>query len=234
VPYGGGHAIAYRPLAQHLPQTTAVYAVRLPGHDVAGDEELQPLEGIAQAVVQEILDGVDGPLALYGHCIGVALTTRVAQLLQDAGRPVDRIFLGGSFPFPTRRVLGFDLIRLVPFRRRESDEQVLRYLQSLGGFEDVVEQNELTRVMNAFRHDGQGAGRWFTEQYAARDDGTRLDAPITFVAGGADPETRHYRRRFREWQRFGRSVDLAVVPGGGHYFVKHHATDLAAIVERTW
>nr|ASV46750.1 putative multi-domain non-ribosomal peptide synthetase [uncultured bacterium] len=231
VPYGGGHPIVFRALAERLPETTAVRAVRLPGRD-AGDQELQPLETVARGVVREILDGVDGPLALYGHCIGVALTTRIAQLLQEAGRPVDRVFLGGSFPFPTRKVLGFELIRLVPFRRRESDEQLLRYLQSLGGFEDVVDAGELTRVMAAFRHDGQGAGRWFTAQYD--EDTVRLDAPITFVAGDADPETRHFRRRFREWERFSRSVDLAVVPGGGHYFVKHHAAELAAIVEHAW
>jgi amino acid adenylation domain-containing protein len=231
VPYGGGHAIAFRPLAERLPETTAVHAVRLPGRDT-GEEELQPLETVAQAVTREILDGVEGPLALYGHCIGVALTTRIAQLLQEVGRPVDRVLLGGSFPFPTRKVLGFELIRLVPFRRRESDERILRYLQSLGGFEDIVDAAELTRVMAAFRHDGQAAGRWFTAQH---DGGTvRLDAPITFVAGDADPETRHFRRRFREWERFSRSVDLAVVPRGGHYFVKHQAAELAAIVEQAW
>jgi amino acid adenylation domain-containing protein len=234
VPYGGGHAIAYRPLARQLPDTTAVYAVRLPGHDVGTAEEFQPLEEVAHAVVREVVNGISGPLALYGHCIGVALTTRVAQLLEAAGRPVDRVFLGGSFPFPARRVLGFDLIRLVPFRRRESDEQVMRYLQSLGGFEDVIEPDELAQVMSAFRHDGRAAGRWFTERYAERDDGSRLTAPITFVAGDADPETRHYRRRYHEWERFSRRVDLAVVAGGGHYFVKHDATDLAAIVEHAW
>jgi amino acid adenylation domain-containing protein len=233
-PYGGGHAIAYRPLAQHLPDDTAVYAVRLPGHDLGAEDPLQPLEDVARSVVHEILERVDGPIALYGHCIGVALATRVAQLLQEADRPADRIFLAASFPFPSKQVFGFHLIRLVPFRRTESDEQVLRYLQSLGGFEDVLEPEVLRQLMAAFRHDGQEAGRWFTAQYTGRDDGSRLDAPITFIAGDKDPETRHHHRRYREWERFARSVDLEVIGGGGHYFVKHHAPELAVVVERAW
>jgi surfactin synthase thioesterase subunit len=112
--------------------------------------------------------------------------------------------------------------------------KLVAYLQSLGGFDDVVEPEVLRQVMTAFRHDGQEAGRWFTARYAVRDDGTRLDAPITFVAGDRDPETRSFRRRYREWKRFGSDVDLAVIEGGGHYFVKHHAADLATVVQHAW
>jgi surfactin synthase thioesterase subunit len=233
VPYGGGSTIAYQPLARALPESIAVYAVRLPGHDVGVAEPLRPLADVAAEAAREILSTVRGRLALYGHCLGVALTVELARRLEDAGRDVDRVYLGGSFPFPTRRFLGVDLIRLVPFRRRRSDEQTMRYLRSLGGFEDVVEEDELRQVMTAFRHDSRAAGRWFTQRYAERS-GVRLAAPVTFVVGGADPETSGYRRRYRRWERFSASVELAVVPGGGHYFVKHHAAELAGIIRRTW
>ncbi|MFJ4190555.1 amino acid adenylation domain-containing protein [Kitasatospora sp. NPDC089509] len=232
VPYGGGNAVAFHPLARQLPDTTDVRAVRLPGHDLGAPEPLQSLESIAEEAADEILRTVSGPLALYGHCIGVALTVELAARLEQAGRPVDRVFLGGSFPFPSRQLLGIDLVRLVPFRRRESDEQVMRYLQSLGGFEELIDGEELAHVMTAFRHDGRTARGWFTRRQAEPDT-ARLRAPITFVAGRSDPETRNHRRRHREWERFSPSVELAVVPGG-HYFVKHQAAELARVIEDRW
>ncbi len=233
VPYGGGNAIAYRPLAAELPDDIVLQAVRLPGHDLGAAEPLQPLAAVADECARAILAGPAGPLALYGHCIGVALAVELARRLEDAGRTVDRVFLGGSYPFPARHPRLAALARLAPFRRVETDQQTLRYLQSLGGFEGLVDDEELASVMQAFRHDGRCAGAYFTERYAEPEP-VRLRAPITFVAGDADPETPRFGRRYREWERFSSSLELAVVPGGGHYFPKHHAAELAGILRRTW
>jgi len=57
-----------------------------------------------------------------------------------------------------------------------------------------------------------------------------LCAPITFVAGERDPETPHVRRRHQEWRRFADVVELALIPGAGHYFLKHQADELAGII----
>ncbi|MFF7338400.1 amino acid adenylation domain-containing protein [Streptomyces sp. NPDC008163] len=233
VPYGGGTPLSYLPLAQQLPDRIAVRAVTLPGHDAGSVEELQTLETVAEACLQEVLVQIPGRIAIYGHCIGVALAVELAHRLERAGRTVDRVFLGGSFPFPSRQVLGMDLTRILPFRRRETDERILRYLQSLGGFEELVDEDELAHVMRAFRHDGNHAREYFN-RHRASGGPAPLAAPITFVAGTEDPETRGFERRHREWESFSPVTDLAVIPGGGHYFLKHHATELAELVQHGW
>ena len=231
IPYGGGNAIAYQPLARALPKEYALYAVALPGHDAGSAEALKSIEEIASACVAEIKQTIRGPLALYGHCIGVALTVEIARLLEQADIAIQAIFLGGSFPFPEKSFLGIKLSRIIPFERLESDQRTHAYLKSLGGFEDVVDPQELKFIMRNFRHDGTCALAYFTRVYELKQQ--KLKAPIIFVAGDKDPETKNYQRRFREWEFFSDSVRLAVVPGGGHYFIKHHAPELAQIIVET-
>lgn len=229
VPYGGGNPGAYRPLARALPAGVAVQAVDLPGHDLGRDEPPQALERVAEDCAARILERVEGPVAVYGHCIGVALAVEIARRLEEGGRRVERVLLGASFPFTQRTFLGVDPARILPFEKWETDQRVMRYLRSLGGFEEVVSEDELAFVMRNFRHDGREARRYLTARLSG--DGPRpLRAPITFVAGTDDPETGRYRRRYRAWAPFGSGIDLAVIPGGGHYFLKHDAEALAAVI----
>ena len=229
VPYGGGNAVAYYPLARALSPEFAVYGVTLPGHDLGYDEPFETLEATADACAAQLGRELPGPVVIYGHCIGVALAVELALRLEEAGQPVERVFLGGSYPFPRKSVLGMDLAKVIP-ERRQSDERLMRYLQSLGGFEEVVDAAELGFIMRAFRNDGAGARRYFTARYQAGRS-VRLRAPITFVAGADDPETPRYERRYGEWREYSDSVDLSVVPGGGHYFLKNQAATLAEIIK---
>ncbi|MFF4832696.1 amino acid adenylation domain-containing protein [Streptomyces sp. NPDC001315] len=225
VPFGGGSAISYRPLAGAIDPGLALLAVSLPGHELGGDPELRPLEETAQDIADEVLKTVDGPVSVYGHCVGVALAVEVVRRLETAGRTVERLILGASYPFYDSRL---------PRRRREgpaADQAEMRYLQSLGGFGGVVEDDELAFVMRAFRHDASAARRYFTERWPRRGDTEPLAAPITVVIGTDDPETPRHERRHRAWERFGSSVGLATVPGGGHYFVQQQPEVLAGIIE---
>jgi hypothetical protein len=100
VPYGGGSAVVYQPLADALPPGHALYAVAIPGHDVGLDDDALPFDELAGRCTAEILDRVDGPLVLYGHCgVGSALIVELARRLEAAGRPVDAVYIGGMFPF---------------------------------------------------------------------------------------------------------------------------------------
>ena len=86
IPYGGGSAIVYRHLARALPDEYDVYAVALPGHEPnRGDEPLRSIEEIAAACVDEVQTHVDGPVALYGHCAGGALTIELARRFELRG-----------------------------------------------------------------------------------------------------------------------------------------------------
>ncbi|WP_240123977.1 amino acid adenylation domain-containing protein [Streptomyces sp. MUM 136J] len=224
IPFGGGSTVSYRPLAGRLDPSLALLAVALPGHELGGDPELRPLGEVAQDVADEILKTVDGPVSVYGHCVGVALAVEVVRRLEAAGRAVERLFLGASYPFYESRIRR---------RRREgpaADRAEMRYLQSLGGFTGVVEDDELAFVMRAFRHDAAAAQAYFSEHWPRRGRTEPLTAPITVVIGTDDPETPRHERRHRAWERFGSSLELATVPGGGHYFLQQHPEVLAAII----
>jgi amino acid adenylation domain-containing protein len=229
VPFGGGSAISYRPLADALAPGTALLAVSLPGHDLGEDSDLRPIEDVARDCADAIIRTIDGPLSVYGHCVGVALAIELTRRLEAAGRPVNRLFVGGSYPFYEQRRFSR--------RRPEStaaDRAEMSYLKSLGGFRGLVDDDDLAFIMRAFRHDASGARHYFSQHWSRRNRLARpLAAPITFVAGTQDPETPRYEHRYRMWRRFGADVELATVPGGGHYFLQHQPQALADIIDST-
>lgn len=194
---------------------------------------------------------VDGPVSVYGHCAGVALAVELVRRLEEAGRPVERLFVGGSFPFyepgPVGRALQRSMGALVNHGALRvsaltvgltrdgdpaADAAEMRFLQSAGGFDGEVDDATLAFVMRAFRHDVNEAPRYFSAHGPRRTGNPVLAAPITFIAGTADPFTPGYRRRGRLWERFSEQVDIATVPDGGHYFHQHQPDVVAQILQQ--
>ncbi|MEU6205427.1 amino acid adenylation domain-containing protein [Micromonospora musae] len=226
VPYSGGSAIAYQPLAAALPEHWALQAVELPGHDQSRpDEELLPTPVVADLVLAE-LQKIDGPILLYGHCLGVAVTVEIARRAEEAGLPLVGVALGAGFP--TARLPGrfFDwFYRLVPTDRFTSDREYLAYLRGRGGFTDVDDRAQEAFVLRNVRHDARDAEEYFTSAYQQPVE--PLHAPVLAVVGARDRVTEHYQERHQEWQHFAEDVQLAVLPKAGHFFVKSHAEPLA-------
>lgn len=231
VPFGGGSAAGYMPLAGALSPDVELRAISIPGHEAGDDSLLHPLEDVAQQCADAVANTVDGPLSVYGHCVGVALAVELVRLLEEAGRPVERLFLGASYPV-------YELGALRAALRRgggeESDEDQLRYLQSLGGFTGLADDETVASVMRALRHDADGARRYFSHRWPRRRFVMPLATPITVVVGDDDPETPRAAHRYRAWERFSERVELSTVAGGRHYFLQHQPGRLAAIIERAW
>ncbi len=175
VPYGGGSAIVYQPLADALPDDCALWSVAIPGHDVGLVEERLTFDELAARCTAEILEKVTGPIVLYGHCgVGSALTVEIARRLEDVDRTVDAVYIGAVFPFsrPGRPPRGAGRAAGVPARRPD-----LRELADLHGR----------------RHDGPGtrAGQADHPEHAPRHRGGRglLHRPVhrrRHPAAGAD------------------------------------------------
>ncbi|HEY0738586.1 MAG TPA: amino acid adenylation domain-containing protein [Herpetosiphonaceae bacterium] len=230
VPYGGGSAIVYQPLADALPPEYELYAVALPGHDLNREHEsLQTIAELAPAIVAAIRAKVHGPLILYGHCAGVALTIEIAKLLEAEQITISAIVLGGALPGARRSRTQSFLAKILPGRPIPSDEQVLAYLQQLGGFQEINDPAWLTFVTRTLGHDRHVATQYF-EQLLQADAAPRLRAPIVCVMGDQDPLTAQYEQRFTEWAIFTESLSLAVISGGNHYFIKHQADELGRII----
>ncbi|GLY26426.1 non-ribosomal peptide synthetase/MFS transporter [Micromonospora sp. NBRC 101691] len=230
VPYGGGSAVVYQPLADALPPGYRLLSVSMPGHDIGLADDPAPIDEVAGDVVAEILARVEGPLVLYGHCgPGGALAVEVARRLEAAGRELTAVYLGAVFPFarPVGGVLG-PLLRLRLSERIRSDRIYRTWLQAQGTSIGALDPDEVAFLIRAMRHDAQVSEEYFTELMERRV--TPLRAPVISVVGDRDRGTEFHEERFREWHFLSDRTALAVIDEGGHYFLKYRAGELAEIV----
>ncbi|HEY0636929.1 MAG TPA: amino acid adenylation domain-containing protein [Pseudonocardiaceae bacterium] len=230
VPYGGGSAVVYQPIADAMPAGHDLWSVAIPGHDVGLDEDSLPFDELAARCAEEILDRVRGPLVLYGHCgVGGALTVELARRLEAAGRELEAVYVGGIFPFakPAGR-----LSRLHAwFEERASNRTHANWLKAMGVDMDDIDPAQADRIISNMRRDGVEAEEHFTRLL---EQGTStLRAPVISVVGERDPVTEFYSERFREWRFVADSVALVVLDEAGHFFLRYRADELVRIITRT-
>ncbi|MEU7574932.1 amino acid adenylation domain-containing protein [Micromonospora sp. NPDC049240] len=226
VPYGGGLASIYQPLADELPPGHTLYSLAVPGHDVGVDDTELPFDELVERCVAEIEDRVDGPLVLYGHCVGGALLTGIARRLHERGRPIEAIYAGGVFP--TARpdnMLG----RLVDWvDSRGADRRYETFLRSIGAELADLDPAQVDRFVHHVRREAAEAQERFTAWLDAEP--VRVPAPVISVVGTHDVLTEYYEERYREWDFLGGSTALVVLDQAGHYFVKQRARALAEVL----
>lgn len=235
VPYGGGSAAAYRPLAQALgSDRVSVLALELPGHDPAhAGEELLGLDDVVRRCAGELAPLRPRSVLVYGHCVGTALAVALARRLADDGQELAGVVLGASFPaakFPGRA--GELLNRVLPTDRWLPDRSYRDALRVMGALIDEAGADggdDAALLLRALRHDAREAEAWFTRELA-RPRPSRLAVPVLSVIGERDRGTELYQERYREWAAFAERVELATVPRAGHYFLNHQAGELAGII----
>ncbi|MEU0569104.1 amino acid adenylation domain-containing protein [Nonomuraea sp. NPDC005983] len=233
VPYGGGSAVVYQPLADRLPETHALWSVAIPGHDVGMDEDRLPLDEVAARCVAEIQEKVRGPVALYGHCgVGSALTVEIARRLEEAGRDLEAVYIGAIFPFarPGNRALAA-LSRLARREFLRSDRSYANWLTSMGLDMSDLDPGQARHIIRNMRRDSEAAEEYFTGLFESSV--APLRAPIISVAGEHDPATEFFEERYREWHFLSPRAAVVELDEAGHFFLKYRAEELAEIVTRT-
>ncbi|MFC4121522.1 non-ribosomal peptide synthetase/type I polyketide synthase [Nonomuraea zeae] len=230
MPFAGAGAITYQPLAAAMPEHVRMLALEPPGHDTGNPgEPVLPFHELVEGCVKEIREKTSGPLALYGHCMGGALTVELARRLEEEGVELEKVVIGGHFPAPRLPGKTFAWFRRVfPMERWTSKRQALEFLRAMGFFTEALEPAERDFIMGVFLHDTQEGEDYYTDLYRAPI--TKLSAPLVCVVGENDRATELYEERFREWEAFSDSVSLEVIPKAGHYFQKHQAPELAEIL----
>ncbi|HZM75594.1 MAG TPA: amino acid adenylation domain-containing protein [Candidatus Limnocylindrales bacterium] len=230
VPYGGGSAVVYQPLADALPVGHRLFSVAIPGHDVGLDEQALPFDELASRCAAEVLSKVEGPIALYGHCgVGSALIVEIARKLEAAGRTLEAVYIGAIFPFarPRSRVWQA-LSRATRMESLRSNQSYANWLTSMGVDMSDIDPAQARQIITNMRKDSERAEEYFTELMHHRAE--RLRAPIVTVAGDRDPATDFYEERFREWHFLTDKSSVVVLDEAGHFFLKYRAAELAQIL----
>ncbi|MFG2629628.1 amino acid adenylation domain-containing protein [Streptomyces sp. NPDC048473] len=229
-PCAGGNAVNFQPMARALPGGgPAVYAVELPGHDVAAESEpLAPMTQVVEQVVVEIIRRGLTRVLLWGHSSGTALAVETARQLQERGVDVQRVFLGAQ-------LLGnaADRRATITELTGRSNTEIAAKLSADGGYTELGELSaqHAEHVGAAYRHDCVSAHRYFADALE-RPPALKLSAPVTVVVAANDPSTAEYPRRYRDWQLLAEQVDLHELADGGHYFLRTRPAEAAKAVLR--
>jgi len=224
-PYAGGNAVNYQSMATALRGSgLAVYAVELPGHDLAAEDE--PFASMARVVAQvtaEITGRGLSRVLLWGHSSGAAFALATAMKLAEHGVEVQRVFLGAQLPGDAARRRAS-----VTELARRSDAEIAATLSANSGYTELCEL-EAVRIGAAYRHDCVSAHRYLAD---ALDDppAVKLAAPVTVVAAADDPSTPDSAVRYRDWRFLADQVDLHELVDGGHYFLRTRPADAAEAV----
>ncbi|MEH0844049.1 amino acid adenylation domain-containing protein [Micromonospora sp. CPCC 205711] len=229
VPYGGGSAIVYQPLADALPDGYALWSLAIPGHDVGLSEDGLPFDELTGRVAEEILERIEGPVALYGHCgVGSAIVAEVARKVEATGRELEALYIGAMFPFA--RPKGAFAAMRNRLEQLRSNRHYASWLKSMGVDTDELEPEQADRIISNMRADSRASEEYFT---GLLDRGAaKLRTPIVSVVGSEDPVTDYHTERYAEWQFLSDTLGLVVLDQAGHFFLKYRAEELAEIVTR--
>jgi len=227
-PYAGGNAVNFRSMATALrDRGLAVYAVELPGHDLAPKTaEDEPFASMAQVVAQvtaEITGRGLSRVLLWGHSSGAAFALAAAMKLAEAGVEVTRVFLGAQLPGdPAGRRAS---VRELTTR---SNAEIAVMLGANGGYTELGEL-DAARAGAAYRHDCVSAHRYLADALDG-PPGVKLAAPVTVVVAADDPSTADFADRYRDWRFLAEQVDLHELADGGHYFLRTRPAEAAEAV----
>ncbi|GIH95232.1 amino acid adenylation domain-containing protein [Planobispora siamensis] len=232
IPYGGASAMVYQPLADALPAGHSLFAASLPGHELGVEEDVLPFHEAARRLAEEIMARVGGPVALYGHCVGSALTAETARRLEAAGRRVEAVYMGGSFPFATPRKGVNGLIgRVLRSERLDNNTSHANWLRAMGADLQDLEPEQVDHIITTMRVDARAGEEYFSD--LVEDDAPSLRAPVVSVVGDRDALTEYYQERYRDWHAVSATTGLVVMAEAGHYFLRYRARELAQILTTT-
>ncbi|MEU2236496.1 amino acid adenylation domain-containing protein [Streptomyces vietnamensis] len=227
-PYAGGNAVNFRSLAAELERDGfAVEAVELPGHDFSGVvEEMPDVPELARRITGEIMERVTTPVLIWGHCAGAAAALETARLLEEAGRPVERVFLGALL-LPEA-----DALRAEIAETSQADTATLLSRLRAGNAYvelDALKPERAEVVGRAYRHDVVSADRHLVR---IREDAERyrIDAPVDVVVSADDPTTAGYAAAHGDWKTVSDRITLRELAQGGHYFVGTRPAETADVV----
>lgn len=213
--HAGGSRLAYRGWDKHLPADWEVLALDAPGRGLAHDRPLtHDLDQVAATLLDRALDGLDRPLAFFGHSMGAAVVSRMAALLLARGGPAP-VWLGLS-GWTARPGRGSSEVE------RMTDEQLLGVLRGIGGTpQGLLADPELRQlVLPALRADLAALAG-----FDPLADPAWLGVPLSVFGGRDDPGVAEARLAALG-AAAPRLVGVHVHPGG-HFYLAERREEVA-------
>jgi medium-chain acyl-[acyl-carrier-protein] hydrolase len=214
LPHAGGTAQAYANWQVHFPDEIDLVGVTLPLDGTNNGP--RTLDGLAEALADDIAQDPHLPIVLYGHSMGGMLCYPLAQALAQRGLAPLHVAVSASRP------------PHVPLRRRPmhtlSDADFMSELRKLGGTpEQVLREEQLMAarlpVLRAHFH--------ALETYAPFA-GARGVAPLTcslMAYGGLDDHLEEHE--IAAWSACTKAAFAHAMLPGGHFFNRDHTARIA-------
>lgn len=204
-PHAGGSASFYRPLARHVGDAAEVLAVQYPGRqDRRAEPPITTVDGLADAISDQLRGWTDRPLVLFGHSMGATVAYEVARRLErGTGTPPLGLFASG------RRAPSAHAAQDILGR---GDQGLIDDLRRFSGTEPSLLDDEevLAMVLPVLRADYEAI-----ESYRHRP-GQELGCPIIALVG--EDDARAALDDVRAWKAHTTAgFDLRVFAGGHFY-----------------
>ncbi|NXD79728.1 SAST synthase, partial [Halcyon senegalensis] len=151
--WAGGGVLPLAEWGKHFSSATEVSSVRIPNR-VSHDKE--PLEKDMKTIADEIVTVLleyfqEKPFAIFGHSFGTYVSFAVAlQLKEKYGLEPIHLFISASHAPHSEALLPLKIVSL-----SDAEEEVVSYMQILGGNAEEILQNENTKkyAIRTFRED---------------------------------------------------------------------------------
>ncbi len=219
-PYAGGGPSVYHHWSAAFPSSIEVRTVCLPGRGPRTAEgNLQSIHAAADAIVPEILQCLDRPFALFGHCMGAILMYEVAQRLEAwHGQVAARLFASGC--------MAPHLYNSPVVHEQENDAflDVLRLI-SFSGTKALIEDEELRKTMFPLLRGDFRAVAEYGDTFTMR---AALRAPITGLA--ADNDLFAAPKAMLAWASYTKPSYELLRLRGDHYFVESDRDTVTRLV----
>jgi len=100
IPYGGGSAVAYQPLANEIPENWSLYAVQIPGRDFSRPHEnRRALKRLLKCAFLNQRKSDRAYCSVWTMCWG-ALAIKLAYMMEEQGMELVGVIEAGNFPSP--------------------------------------------------------------------------------------------------------------------------------------
>ncbi|HZM80657.1 MAG TPA: amino acid adenylation domain-containing protein, partial [Candidatus Limnocylindrales bacterium] len=220
VPYGAGDGLVYQPLADAVDGDVAVFSVTNPREFDPEDEAA--FARFLEQVVGEVRQQVQGPIVLWGHCVGYALALLLAERLPG----VAALFLGAV-------TIDADHARRTAAAAPQLDRAGVVELLTSAGLTEIqgaLSDEEWELVVGKFRHDMALSRRCDREFFGPTTKLSPLPMPVHTVVAEDDPLTSDWADNAANWSIVAERLKIVRLGHGGHYFIKTRTAEVAELI----